>query len=144
MTTLALNNACHSFAKTVSPYLQIKDKKRHAEALDLIESLLEDSHDSPEDPLNAIIDMLAFAIETYENNDNDEEVSRFEAHALEQPSDLAMLRVLMDQHHLGVADLPEIGSKSMVSRVLSGKRQLSKNHISALSQRFQVDPALFF
>jgi HTH-type transcriptional regulator/antitoxin HigA len=42
---------------------------------------------------------------------------------------LAVLRLLMNQHGLGTADLPEIGSKSMVSRVLSGKRSLSKKHI---------------
>lgn len=55
-----------------------------------------------------------------------------------------MLRMLMAQHHLGMADLPEIGSKSMVSRVLSGERKLNKQHIKALSELFQVDPGLFF
>lgn len=53
-----------------------------------------------------------------------------------------MLRLLMTQHQLGTADLPEIGSKSMVSRVLSGQRALNKKHIAALSKRFQVDPGL--
>ena len=55
-----------------------------------------------------------------------------------------MLRLLMDQYDLGVADLPEIGSKSMVSRVLSGERSLNKKHIKALSERFGIDPGLFF
>jgi HTH-type transcriptional regulator/antitoxin HigA len=54
---------------------------------------------------------------------------------MDQPADLAMLRLLMDQHGLGIADLPEIGSKSMVSRVMSGKRDLSKKHIQALAAR---------
>ena len=63
---------------------------------------------------------------------------------MEQPADLAVLRLLMAQHHLGTADLPEIGSKSMVSRVLSGERGLNKNHIRALSRRFGIDPGLFF
>ena len=63
---------------------------------------------------------------------------------MEQSSDLAVLRLLMDQHNLGTADLPEIGSKSMVSRVLSGQRNLNKKHIKALSERFKIDPALFF
>ena len=61
-----------------------------------------------------------------------------------QPADLAMLCLLMDQHDLGTADLPEIGSKSMVSRVLSGERNLSKKHIQALSERFDINPGLFF
>ncbi len=68
----------------------------------------------------------------------------FENQASEGPTELAMLRLLMDQHHLGMANLPEIGSKSMVSRVWSGERSLSKKHIQALSNRFGIDPALFF
>ena len=63
---------------------------------------------------------------------------------MDQPADLAVLRLLMDQHGLGTADLPEIGSKSMVSRVLSGERSLSKKHIQALSKRFGINPGLFF
>jgi HTH-type transcriptional regulator/antitoxin HigA len=63
---------------------------------------------------------------------------------MDQPADLAMLRLLMDQHGLGIADLPEIGSKSMVSRVMSGKRDLSKKHIQALAARFGINPGLFF
>ncbi len=50
----------------------------------------------------------------------------------------------MDQHGLGTIDLPEIGSKSMVSRVLSGERNLNKKHVQALSKRFGVNPGLFF
>jgi HTH-type transcriptional regulator/antitoxin HigA len=50
----------------------------------------------------------------------------------------------MEQHKLGVADLPEIGSKSLVSRILNGERRLTRNHIEALSKRFNINPALFF
>jgi HTH-type transcriptional regulator/antitoxin HigA len=45
----------------------------------------------------------------------------------------------MDQHDLGVADFPEIGSKSMVSRVLSGERFLNKRHIKTLSEHFGIE-----
>ena len=108
----------------------------------LIESLLEEAEDSPDDPPNTVISPLGHAIATYERKD--EELATFEQRALEQPADLAMLRLLMTQHQLGTADLPEIGSKSMVSRVLSGERHLNKNHIAALSRRFGIDPGLFF
>jgi HTH-type transcriptional regulator/antitoxin HigA len=60
------------------------------------------------------------------------------------PRDLAVLGVLMDQYGLGVNDLPEIGSKSLVSRILSGERNLTKKHIQALSKRFGINPANFF
>jgi len=56
-----------------------------------------------------------------------------------------VLKLLMEQHHLGVADLPEIGSKSLVSKILNGRgRNLTKDHIDALSKRFSVSPAIFF
>ena len=86
--------------------------------------------------------MLSRSIEAYENKDPD--LMTFHAQAMGQPADLAALRVIMDQHNLGTADLPEIGSKSMVSRVLSGERSLSKKHIAALSDRFNISPSLFF
>ncbi len=142
MNAVAFKDACHSFAKAAAPYFHITDEKRYEEALELVESLLEEAEDSPDDPLNAIIEMLTHAIEAYENKD--EGLAAFHKQAKDQPTDLAMLRLLMDQYGLGTADLPEIGSKSMVSRVLSGKRSLSKKHIQALAERFNIDPGLFF
>lgn len=142
MTTAVLKNACHSFAQAAAPYVHITDRRRYEEALQLIEELLDETQDTPDDPLNAIIGMLSQAIEAYENED--EELAAFDRRVMDQPADLAVLRTLMDQHDLGTADLPEIGSKSMVSRVLSGKRSLSKKHIEALSKRFGINPGLFF
>lgn len=142
MTAVAFKEACHSFAQAAAPFAPIKDKARYEEALVLIESLMEEAADSLDDPLNAVIELLSQAIENYENRDK--ELVAFELRALAQPADLTMLRLLMAQHQLGTADLPEIGSKSMVSRVLSGERNLNKNHIAALSRRFGIDPGLFF
>ncbi len=142
MTAVAFKEACHRFAQAAAPYISIKNGEHYGEALELIESLLAEAQDASDDPMNAVIDLLARAIETYENRD--EELATFEKRAMEQPADLATLRLLMAQHRLGTADLPEIGSKSMVSRVLSGERGLNKNHIKALSRRFGIDPGLFF
>jgi HTH-type transcriptional regulator/antitoxin HigA len=142
MSALALVDTFHNFAQVAAPFLRIKDDEHYEETLELIENLLEEAEDSTDDPINAVIEMLSHSIESYENKD--EELVRFEARAMTQPADLATLRVLMEQHHLSMADLPEIGSKSMVSRVLSGERELSKKHIQALSQRFHINPALFF
>jgi HTH-type transcriptional regulator/antitoxin HigA len=38
----------------------------------------------------------------------------------------------------------ELGSESTVSLVLSGKRQLNRDHIARLSRRFNLSPAVFF
>lgn len=134
--------ACHRFADAAAPFCRITDARHYQMSLELVESLLEDAEDSSDDPLNAVISVLTDAIVNYEGHDS--ELLEFDKQAGEGLHELAVLRLLMDQHELGVADLPEIGSKSMVSRVLSGERDLSKKHILALAQRFGIDPGLFF
>ncbi len=56
-----------------------------------------------------------------------------------------VLRFLMDQHGLMQKDLVDVfGTPSIVSEVLNGKRELNKDHIKRLSERFRVSPELFF
>jgi HTH-type transcriptional regulator/antitoxin HigA len=58
---------------------------------------------------------------------------------------LDILRFLMDQHGLKQKDLANVfGTPSVVSEVLSGKRELNKDQIKRLSERFHVSPELFF
>ncbi len=58
---------------------------------------------------------------------------------------LDVLRFLMGQHSLMQKDLVDVfGTPSIVSEVLSGKRDLNKDHIKRLSARFHVSPELFF
>lgn len=61
------------------------------------------------------------------------------------PPGLVVLRTLIDRHKLKASDLKkEIGSKSAVSLVLSGQRNLTRAHIEKLSARFKVNPGVFF
>ena len=55
----------------------------------------------------------------------------------------AFLRELMEQHGLTQKDLPEIGAQSVVSAVLSGKRQLNVRQIARLSARFGLPADAF-
>jgi HTH-type transcriptional regulator / antitoxin HigA len=56
-----------------------------------------------------------------------------------------VLQHLMDANGLRQVDLLDVfGTASIVSEVLSGKRELSKAHIAKLSERFHLSPALFF
>jgi HTH-type transcriptional regulator/antitoxin HigA len=74
-------------------------------------------------------------------------VQRYEAQVHPNPpvSGVDVLRFLMDQHGLKQSDLKEeFGTQSVVSEVLSGKRELNKAHIEALSRRFNVSPSAFF
>ncbi len=66
-------------------------------------------------------------------------------YAVPRSGPLATVRFLMDQHNLKQKDLTDIfGTPSITSEVLSGKRELNKEHIRRLSQRFGVSPELFF
>jgi HTH-type transcriptional regulator / antitoxin HigA len=52
---------------------------------------------------------------------------------------------LMSANDLRQKDLALLlGSESVVSEILSGKRELNKHHIEKLSKRFKVSPELFF
>lgn len=106
------------------------------DALALVEELLMENPSSP------LVDIVCARISEYEKQQPDIQALRAEMDAI--PAGLAVLRTLMDQHHLTISDFAdEIGSKSMVSRVLNGERQLSVSHIRKLATRFNVSPAVF-
>jgi HTH-type transcriptional regulator/antitoxin HigA len=115
----------------------IANEAEYAQALALMDELVEDyEHNGP------LIEILAHAIQNWE--DESDEFAEFNARVAKLGG-VDVLRLLMEQHGLGIADLPEIGSKSLVSKILNGRgRNLTKDHIAALSKRFSVSPAIFF
>lgn len=66
-------------------------------------------------------------------------------YSLPKATPVEMLAFLMDQHSLKQKDLVDVfGTRSIVSEVLAGKREMNKAHIQKLSQRFGVSPEVFF
>lgn len=111
-------------------------EKDYRDALALVDFLIEHDDENP------LIDFLAAKIAEYENNS--EQFAKFNQSVAEIPRGVALLRTLIDQHKLSYSDLKkEIGSKSLVSQILTGKRSLTISHIKALSQRFGVKPEWF-
>ena len=94
------------------------------------------------DNQRSLIEVLSVAIARWE--DTSQEFVEFNQRISELDGGVSVLKVLMEQHGLGVADLPEIGSKSLVSKIMNNERSLTRSHIEALSKRFGVSPALFF
>ena len=135
-------SAYGAFIDTAWPYVHITNEEDYQESLELLESLLESSQDSKDDPMNPLIDLISKAIERYESAD--ETLKTFVEEADDIPKDIALLRTLMSQHRLTGSDFPEIGSKSMVSKVLNGSRTLSREAIERLCARFQLHPSMFF
>jgi len=142
MTQLAIVDAYTNFLSVAQPCLIITNESEYSSALETLEQVMESASDTLDDPLNPLIDMISLAIEKYERQDI--ELVDFINEAEKAPADLALLRTLMSQHNLTGSDLPEIGDKTMVSKVLNGKRELSRQAIEKLCQRFSLQPAMFF
>ena len=131
-----------SFAEEVDPYTHVKNEATYEKALAFVSALMDKAPDDPNSTLNGIIETISKSISEYENTL--ESVQEFEKAVSEIPADIAMLRLLMDQHELNGTDFPEIGDKTLVSKILKGDRNLTKDHIVKLSERFSISPALFF
>ena len=116
----------------VAPFLAgIQNEEQYTQALELLLN----------DPENPLLDLVCAKITAWE--ESAPEFAEFNAMAQAMPGGIAVIRTLMDQYGLTLSDLPEIGSKSMVSRVLSGKRKLTLEHAKKLATRFGISPALF-
>ena len=64
---------------------------------------------------------------------------------IEKASAVEVLRELMDTNGLRQKDLAkDLGGESIVSLILKEKRQLNRQQMEKLSQRFHVSPAVFF
>jgi HTH-type transcriptional regulator/antitoxin HigA len=83
-----------------------------------------------------ILELLTLLIEDFENKHY-----QFDRTA----TPIEIVRELMDTQGLKQIDMIDIlGTASVVSEVLSGRRELSKTHIQNLSRRFHVSPRCFF
>jgi HTH-type transcriptional regulator/antitoxin HigA len=124
-------------SKTVSALLDvlsIRDAASHARAVELVGDLMDITGDNPGHPLYRLIDILADAIEHYEEK----------IYSPIKTTPAGLLKFLMEQNNLTQTDLGAVlGSQSIVSEILSGKREMNLRHIRKLAERFRVDPAVF-
>jgi len=116
----------------------IKDDDEYHQALALMDELIEEY-----DLYKPLIEVLSVAIERWE--DEADEFADFNERIAGLDDGVATLRTIMNQYQIKADDLKDIiGSKSLVSMILNGSRKLTKEHIQALSNRFNISPALFF
>lgn len=106
--------------------------EEHQRALNEVEKLMAIANPSPEQ--DQILDLLIVLIEKYEED--------YYPIDLASPHDV--LLHLMEENNLRQANLVGIlGSRGVVSEVVNGKRQISKNQAKALSEFFHVDVGVF-
>ncbi|HFE37353.1 MAG TPA: helix-turn-helix domain-containing protein [Gammaproteobacteria bacterium] len=72
-------------------------------------------------------------------------IENYESQAckIKEASPIDALKYLMQEHNLKQSDLPEIGSRGVVSEVLAGKRKLNLEQIKKISKKFHVSPLVF-
>ena len=83
--------------------------------------------------IESLIDTLGTLVKDYEDRNIPEPDA--------DPIDC--LKFLMEEHNLKPSDLPKMGNQEVVSDILSGKKPLTVKQIKALSERFNVSPAVF-
>jgi len=106
----------------------IKTKSDYNSALKQIEKLII-ADPAPGTEEADRLDLLSLLVEKYED-----------AHfSFDLPDPISAIKFVMEQKNLSQADLiPYIGSRSKVSEILSGKRQLSLNMIRKLNEELGI------
>jgi HTH-type transcriptional regulator/antitoxin HigA len=106
------------------------DYDRLVQALDELLDLVgeDESH-----PLMSLVDIIGEWIEAWDH----------EHRPMPKASGVDVLRYMMREHGLSQSDLPGVGAQSVVSEVLSGKRQLNLRQIRWLAERFGVSVETF-
>jgi HTH-type transcriptional regulator/antitoxin HigA len=129
-----------NFISPISALVNIKSEDDYQKALLFLDELFEVSRDEINCPISPLIDMVGASIERYESLDS--ELMDFIHQAEKIPLHIAVLNFVMKKHNITGADIPEIGDKTAVSRVLSGQRPLTKLAIEKLCIRFNLRPDL--
>lgn len=107
--------------------------EEYAQAMTIINVLLDATRGNENHPLNDILDYLANQVEAYED----------EHFPIPEATPREVLLFLMDQHGLKQEDLADCASQGRISEILSGKRAISKEVAKNLAHRFHVHADLF-
>jgi len=118
----------------IMPYVHVpQSKAQYEKLLSFVDELMDWSHHHHDDRATSLLNLIAGNIQLYEK----------QHYPPQKVTPIEILQFLMHEHGLEQNDLPEIGSQSLVSKILSGERQLTLEHIRRLSKRFGVSPAIF-
>jgi len=118
---------------TIGPLLSIRNEEEYEQAVERLNGLLDEIGTDEHHPLYGLLDTLGTLVYDYEEQHQ----------PMPEAAGADVLHFLMEEHSLTQTDLPEIGSQGVVSEILAGKRELNVRQIRALSQRFNVSPAVF-
>ena len=117
------------------PLHPISTEKEYDRAVESMNELVDMVGNDEDHPMAGILHALGGFVREYEEAH----------HQVANVTGIACLHFLMEQHGLKQTDLGDIlGGQSVVSGLLSGKRELNIRQIRLLAERFNVSPAVFF
>jgi HTH-type transcriptional regulator / antitoxin HigA len=119
--------------KKLGPFVAIRTEEEYDQRVALLNALVDEVGDNPDDPRYRLIETLSALIQVFDA----------EHDTLPAVTGADMVRFLMEQHGLSQSELPEIGSQGVVSEILRGRRRLNVRQIEGLAARFKVHPGVF-
>ncbi|WP_242489228.1 MULTISPECIES: transcriptional regulator [unclassified Pseudomonas] len=97
------------------------------------DEILEITGDDESHPLMSLVDIIGDWIEEWDHTH----------HPMPKPPGYEVLGYLMREHGLTQSDLPGVGPQSVVSEILSGKRQLNLRQVRWLADHFKLPVDVF-
>jgi HTH-type transcriptional regulator/antitoxin HigA len=132
MSVLIKNAAEHW--EFVSPLLRKpKNEDDYDTLVQALDELLEMTGVDESHPLMSLVDIIGDWIEEWDHKH----------HPMPEATGAEVLGYMMREHGLTQSDLPGVGPQSVISEILSGKRQLNLRQIRWLAERFNVPVAVF-
>ena len=118
----------------VSPLLRKpKNEDDYDTLVQALDELLEMTGVDESHPLMSLVDIIGDWIEEWDHKH----------HPMPEATGAEVLGYMMREHGLTQSDLPGVGPQSVVSEILSGKRQLNLRQIRWLAERFNVPVDVF-
>ncbi|MDF9776412.1 helix-turn-helix domain-containing protein [Pseudomonas baetica] len=132
MSVLIKNAAEHW--EFVSPLLRKpKNEDDYDTLVQALDELLEMTGIDESHPLMSLVDIIGDWIEEWDHKHR----------PMPEATGAEVLGYMMREHGLTQSDLPGVGPQSVVSEILSGKRQLNLRQIRWLAERFNVPVDVF-
>lgn len=112
----------------------IHSKVQYKRMVQLMNSLVDEVGGNEKHPLADLLEIVGDIIAVYEERH----------YPIADAEPRGVLRLLMEQNNLQKKDLAaELGSQSVVSEILGGKRDIKARQANALAARFAVSPGAF-
>ncbi len=99
----------------IRPLFSIRNESEYDRAIERLNALIDEVGTDEENPLYELLDTLGIVIHTYEEKN----------HPIPDSNGVEMLHFLMEEHQLGLADLPDIGTSEMILAILNGQEELT-------------------